>query len=125
MAEDEPVGALNIYSRTSAAFAPKDQELAAIFATEASIILKDAGTAMSDDQLSGRLQEALVSRGIIAQAQGVIMEREGVSSEKAFASLRRFSQETSKPLRDRAAEIVASAERAVSGPFDQDAGPRG
>lgn len=43
LAEDRPVGALNIYSRTAGAFAPKDQELAAVFATQASIILTDAG----------------------------------------------------------------------------------
>jgi len=36
-------GALNIYSRTAAAFGAKEQELASVFATEASNILSDAG----------------------------------------------------------------------------------
>jgi anti-anti-sigma factor len=124
LADGQPVGALNIYSRNSAAFAPKDQELAAIFATEASTILKDAGAAASDDQLTERLQDALVARGVIAQAQGVLMERGGISPEAAFAALRRFSQETNTTLRDRSAEIVASAGRYEVRPFDQDAGPR-
>ncbi len=38
-----PVGSLNIYSRATAAFATKDQELAALFAAEASIMLTTAG----------------------------------------------------------------------------------
>lgn len=51
-AQDRPVGALNIYSRTRAAFSEKEQKLAAIFATEASTILGDAGIDVSEDQLS-------------------------------------------------------------------------
>lgn len=42
MAHSQPVGALNIYSRTRAAFSAKEQELASVFATEASVILSVA-----------------------------------------------------------------------------------
>ncbi|MGH9096208.1 MAG: GAF domain-containing protein, partial [Acidimicrobiales bacterium] len=38
-ARGEPVGSLNIYSRTAATFAPKDQELAEEYAAEASSLL--------------------------------------------------------------------------------------
>ena len=37
--KDRPVGALNIYSRTGSAFSVKDRELAAVFASEASVML--------------------------------------------------------------------------------------
>lgn len=110
LAEELPVGALNIYSRTTAAFAPKDQELAAIFATEASIILGDAGVAISDEQLTRRLQEAMVSREIITLARGIIMGRDRCSSDGAFAALRHISKETNLPLRDCAAELVISTQ---------------
>jgi hypothetical protein len=110
LAEERPVGALNIYSRTAAAFAPKDQELASIFATETSIILRDAGVAISDEQLTRRIQEAMVSREIISLARGIIMGRDRCSSDDAFAALRRISQETNAPLRDCAAEIVISTQ---------------
>ncbi|MDQ1391166.1 MAG: hypothetical protein QOF30_143, partial [Acidimicrobiaceae bacterium] len=43
LAGGRPVGSLNIYSRATAAFATKDQELAALFAAEASIMLTTAG----------------------------------------------------------------------------------
>jgi len=125
MTEERPIGALNIYSRTAAAFAPKDQELASIFATEASVILRDAGAAVTDDELSTRLQEALIARGVIALAQGVIMEREGVTTDEAFASLRRYSHQSNRPLQERAAEIVASTQASTPRPFDQDELQRG
>ena len=39
VAHSQPVGALNIYSRTRGAFSLKEQELASVLATEASVIL--------------------------------------------------------------------------------------
>jgi anti-anti-sigma factor len=116
MANERPVGALNIYSRTSAAFSSKDQELASIFAFEASIILRDTGVDVSDRQLSWRLDEALRARRLIAQAQGVMMEREGISEEDAFTELRGYSQRDGQPLHERAADIVDSARRLHPGP---------
>jgi anti-anti-sigma factor len=112
LSQDRSVGALNIYSRTAAAFESKDQELASVFATEASIILTDAGAAVSDEELTDRLQESLRTREIIAQAQGVVMEREGVSDKDAYVILRRSSHETDRPLRARAKDIVDSTRRA-------------
>lgn len=109
--EERPVGALNIYSRTAAAFSDKDQELAAIFASEASIILRGAGADVSDDQLSVRLQEALESRQIIARAEGVVMEREGISADDAYHLLVTFSRSDNQPLIQRAADVVDSTRR--------------
>jgi anti-anti-sigma factor len=110
LTEDRPVGALNIYSRNAATFTPKDQELAAMFATEASVILTSAGVDVSDDQLALRLFEALRMRQIIALAEGVIMERENVSEERAYSALREFSQKSGQPLRERAQDVVASTQ---------------
>jgi anti-anti-sigma factor len=121
MAQDRPVGALNIYSRTASAFAPKDQKLASVFAVEASIILSDTWARGSDSQHSVRYQEALRTRQTIALAQGVVMERLGVSQDDAYTVLRSFAQQTSQPLHRRAQEVVASARRAGS---DPQTGPR-
>ena len=110
LAEDRPVGALNIYSNTTEAFAAKEQDLASIFATEASAILRDAGVSVSDDQLADRLADALRTRQTIAQAQGVLMERDGISEQDAYTQLRSFSQRTSEPLGQRAAHVVSSTQ---------------
>ena len=108
-ARNTPVGALNIYSRTRSAFAVKDQELASIFAREASVILSDAQVDMTDHQLDDRMSQALRSRELISQAQGVIMHRDGIGKDLAYTKLRRDSLQNGRPLHDRAQEVVDSA----------------
>ncbi len=126
LAQDRPVGALNIYSRSNSAFTPRDQQLASVFATEASIILTDTWVSGSDGQHSMRYQEALRTRQIIALAQGVMMERLGLSPDDAYTVLRSYSQRTNRPLHRRAEEIVASARRQREdpgiGPMEGDRG---
>jgi len=111
LVEDRPVGALNIYSRTSMAFAPKDQELASVFAAEASLILASAGVDVTDEQLSARRNEALATRRVIAQAEGVIMEREGVEADDAYSMLCDYSRRSNRPFRERAEDVVSSTHR--------------
>jgi anti-anti-sigma factor len=109
LARDQPVGALNIYSRTPAAFTPTDQKLASVFATEVSTILTDAGMDLAGDQLAGRVNEALLTRQVIAQAQGVIMQRDGVDEDAAYTALRRMSLVSGMTLREEADYILTVA----------------
>jgi anti-anti-sigma factor len=111
LVEERPLGALNIYSRTAAAFGPKDQELAGVFATEASLILRDAGADVSDERQSARLRVALERRRTIAQAQGVVMEREGIGADSAYRLLRHLSRRSNQPFYEWAQDVVASAVR--------------
>jgi anti-anti-sigma factor len=111
VAGDSPVGALNIYSRTATAFAVRDQELAGILATGASTVLTAAGADVSDEQLASRVQEALRVRQMIAQAEGVIMERQNVDGKGAFDVLRRASGSSGLPLRDEARDVLDSSHR--------------
>jgi anti-anti-sigma factor len=104
---DRPVGALNIYSRTADAFSSQAQELAALFATEASTVLSDAEAGSA--ARSAWFAAALETRQVIAVAQGVLMERDSVDRTAAYRSLRRFSSRTSRPLRERAEDIIASS----------------
>jgi anti-anti-sigma factor len=108
LAQDRPVGALNIYSRTVRAFSPEDQKLAGVFATQASIVLTDAGMNPTTILQSTRYQEALGARRTIAQAQGVLMARTGISPDEAYDLLRVHSLRTSQPLLQRASDVVHS-----------------
>jgi len=117
LVEEHPVGALNIYSLTPSAFSVRDQELAAAFAAQASSLLSDAEASLNDDDLSIRFQGALRTREVIAQAQGILMERDGLSENDAYGALRRFSLGNGRPLYERATHIVASTRR---GPTDPD-----
>ncbi len=106
---ERPVGALNIYSNTPSAFEVKDERLAALFATEASTILADSGATVSDGHLASRLVGALRSREVISQAQGILMERDGVSADGAFTYFLECSRGSNRSIRDLAEELVAFA----------------
>jgi anti-anti-sigma factor len=118
LVEQQPVGALNIYSLTPSAFSVRDQELAAAFAAQASSLLSEAEVSLQDDELSIRFQGALRTREVIAQAQGVLMERDGLSENDAYGALRRFSLGNGRPLYERATNIVASTRRGPTDPDD-------
>jgi anti-anti-sigma factor len=109
-ANNTPVGALNIYSRTSSAFAVRDQDLASLFAREASVILSDARVDVGDQEFDDRMGQALRTRELISQAQGVIMQRDGIGKDLAYGRLRRTALEGGRLLRERAQEIVDAAQ---------------
>ena len=106
-----PVGALNIYSNTDHAFGPLDQELAALFASEASSILAEARTDMTADEVAQRLREALTTRKVIANAQGVIMGQQGISADAAYANLRQTAKRTGVNVSEAAAAVLGSVLR--------------
>jgi AmiR/NasT family two-component response regulator len=54
------------------------------------------------------LAEALAARKAIERAKGLLMEKEGITEEEAFARLRRASQVSGKPLRIVAEALVAT-----------------
>jgi anti-anti-sigma factor len=114
-ASDRPVGSMNIYSRSTSAFHPADQKLASVLAVEASTILTDAGAHLADGEASERFQGALRTRQVIAQAQGVLMERNGISENDAYTKLRVHSQRTGQSLQHRARDITSSTLRLPAG----------
>ena len=66
-----------------------------------------AGLALRELGRRTNLQEAMSTRDVIGQAQGVLMERFGLTSEQAISYLRRHSQQTHRPVRSLATQIVA------------------
>ncbi len=95
----ETFGALNLYHRQPHAYDDDDVALARIFATHASIAL----AASSND---ANLRRAIDTRHVIGQAQGILMERFGLDEVRAFAVLRRLSQDGNVKLRQVAQQIV-------------------
>jgi hypothetical protein len=64
------------------------------------------------------LEEALLSRDVIGQAKGILMERLHLTSDQAFEELRTLSQKYNRKLREIAAEV---AETGVWPPVDTSA----
>ena len=94
-------GALNLYALDTHAFGGYAESLAATFGSVASAALSSART---EDQL----QAAVQSRTLIGQAQGMIMERYGLSDQNAFAVLSRISQDSNERLVEVARTIVTT-----------------
>ena len=104
---DRHLGSLNLYAELPRAFGIIDRAKAVILASHASIALDAAETRANDSATSERhLHDALASRGIIGQAQGILMERERITADQAFQVLRRASQDLNVKLRDIAQRLV-------------------
>lgn len=97
------IGALNVYSKQTSAFSDVDVARIPFFASH-------AAAAISSAREIEQLRHALVSRTRIGQAEGIVMERHGLSEEEAFALLTRLSQHRNEKLREIAEVIVATGE---------------
>lgn len=118
-----PLGALNIYSTMVGAFGEPEQRLAARCAQQASDFLASATVDVSPEEMTGRIREALQVRQAVTLAVGVVMDREGVSVDDAYAILLQAAHQQAIPLREHAHKIVASTERAVLRGPAKDPGP--
>ncbi|EFQ84784.1 ANTAR domain protein [Aeromicrobium marinum DSM 15272] len=92
-------GSLNIYDRGLDAFSVRDSEVAEMLAAHAT-----AALAWSDREQG--LTDALESRTVIGQAQGILMQKFDIDAEAAFSFLKRISQ-------DENLRLVAVAEAIV------------
>lgn len=105
-ADDDKLGALNLFSREPHAFADADVVRAQAFTTQATtaltILLRHARHTVLDDQL----REALATRAVIDQALGILMVTHKIRSSEAFAILRHASQTTNRKVSTIAAELI-------------------
>ena len=116
-AQGESLGAINLFSNERHAFEADNFELAVIYATHAAQALGAARTVTG-------LSTALSSRHQIGLAQGILMERYGLSVGRAFEVLQRYASHSNTKLRDVAAELVAATQqrRPLSGGLQDVAG---
>jgi PAS domain-containing protein len=109
----DPVGVLILYGRPALA-EPAQVRYAAIFADAAVLLLREHATVAELRQQEAQLRDALTSRAVIDQAKGILMARQGVDADGAFAELARRSQHANVKLREVARELVQEVTR--SGP---------
>jgi GAF domain-containing protein len=106
VAEDN-VGALNLYSRSPHAFGEESDHVGLLVAAHAAIAY--VGARRQED-----LERALDARDLIGQAKGILMERFGLTGQRAFQVLVRLSNESNRKLRDLALDVVRSPRGAGS-----------
>lgn len=114
LAVDGTVGTLNLYARLGGAFRDTDHHLGELFGAQVGVALHNAQVFSQRARLAEQLNEALLSRAVIDQAKGILMEREGVSADEAFEMLRAISRDQNVKLREVSRLLVRSVDR--SGP---------
>lgn len=97
------VGSLNLFSQDTGAFQQDDLEVACLFARHASLALASSRTETS-------LSEAVDARHRIGLAQGILMERHGLSAEHAFSLLRRYSQDGNIKIQQVATTLIETGD---------------
>ncbi len=80
------IGSINLYGSSIRQFSEQESDVARLFAHH-------AAAALAAVELREGLQNALHSRTLIGQAQGILMERFDVQPDRAFTILRRYSQD--------------------------------
>ncbi len=93
---------LELYARRPAAFTTHLQPV-----LEAGRL---TGLALRAADRMANLEDAMHTRGLIGQAQGILMQQYDLSGAEALAYLRRQSQESHRKIADLAAEVVRRRE---------------
>ena len=93
------VGVLGLYSPDPDAFGADEEAIAHILARHASIAVATARHEAS-------MTQAVDARKLVGQAMGILMERFDVDGDRAFAILKRYSQDTNTKLRDVAQQLI-------------------
>ncbi len=95
----QDLGALNLYSYQADAFDDVSEHVGLLFVSHASI-------AYASISRQTQLAEAVESRLVIGQAQGMLMERYQLDPAQAFAVLVRASRSSNVRLREVAGQLV-------------------
>ncbi|TDD30036.1 ANTAR domain-containing protein [Kribbella turkmenica] len=93
------VGVLGLYSPIPDAFGEDDEAIAHILARHASVAVAAA-------RHEETMAQAVDARKLVGQAMGILMERFDVDGDRAFAILKRYSQDTNTKLRDVAQQLI-------------------
>jgi ANTAR domain/GAF domain len=103
-------GALNLYAQYPRAFGVIDRARALILASMAGLVLSAAQSHQVEERRTEDLHAALMTREVIGQAQGILIERERITPDQAFDLLRRASQHLNRKLREVAQDLVETGE---------------
>lgn len=117
--------ALNLYAELPAAFGAFDRAQGQLYATLARLAVDSATERAAGESVAANLTEALRTRELIGQAQGILMERERITADQAFDVLRRASQHLNVKLREVAETLVRTGEPPDTGPAPDRGAPEG
>ena len=106
--EADNLGALNLFAREVGAFDERSVVVGELFAAHAAV-------AYSAAQRESALERALVSRELVGQAQGILMERSRLTADQAFHVLQQASQDRNVKLAEVARRLVETGDLPAAG----------
>jgi GAF domain-containing protein len=104
------IGALNVYARRPKAFGAEDTTASEEVAAWVALAVGNADAAARTHETLTGLRTAMLTRSVIDQAKGILMERYKVTADQAFTLLTHSSQNQNRKLRDIAAALVETGE---------------
>ena len=123
--DGSPIGTMDIYN--SAPWRWDDSEIAALqtYAGLVASLLAAATAAQVQGSLANQLQAASEHRWLIEQAKGMLMGRERLDAQAAFARLRRAARSSNRQLIDVARDVLAGKRLPAANRPQQRPRPRG
>ncbi|WP_427175246.1 GAF and ANTAR domain-containing protein [Arthrobacter sp. 92] len=106
--EGDRLGALSLFGARPDAFDLESEQIGLLVAAHAAV-------AFADSQKISQLNEALITRQLIGQAEGILMERYKITAQQAFLVLTRASSSSNTKLRDVAEHLCSSGEVPAAG----------
>ena len=103
------LGVLNVYARRTDAFDDRDRAVANLLVSAVLAVVLETRDRRELTQLSEQLREALQTRAVIDQAKGILMSRNRLRPEEAFARLVDDSRRSNTKVRDVARQVVERA----------------
>jgi hypothetical protein len=111
VAGDGSLGAIKVYGDQPGLFDRRSEQLLALFAAQASILVANVQTHERAKRLSGDMREAFRSRDVVSLAKGILMGRSSVDEDTAYTMLLARSEQDGVPLVQAARAIVDTAVR--------------
>lgn len=102
------VGAMKVYSHRAHTYDHRSEEVLSLFAEQAAVLLANMLTLADARTLTAQLNDALQTRDVIGQAEGVLMARGAEDEHAAFALLVSASQRSNVRVNDVARRLIAS-----------------
>ncbi|MHA7189140.1 GAF and ANTAR domain-containing protein [Arthrobacter sp. MDT2-16] len=103
--DDDNLGALNLYGAEVGEFGEDYEQVGLLIAAHAAIALSDA-------QEISNLNAALITRDVIGQAKGILMERHKLTAHEAFLVLSSASTKTNTKLIEVAEQLAVRGDLA-------------
>lgn len=101
---------LTVFTTDPVALDSGAEDIGFILAAHASLAARALGERVRLERLSEQLERALMSRDVIGQAKGILMERLKITPDAAFDMLKRSSQLLNIKLREVARTITETGE---------------